>query len=1302
MSEEIKPIDLYPPKTYPSNKPENVDCCFLDRDLFKTATPTPTVTPVPTRTPAPTPSSTLTPTPTPSSAGRPALSATPTPTPTNRSIADRPISCLGELPDGSRNPAPPGKEETLYIIDKPSLQRVGFSYAPILAFVALNDPLTERVQFTRNKYVFVVGNPPIPNSNTFDSNYAKRFFINGQGISIDTSAATQISSQYFIGLIKISVGTNATGTIECYTINNNSPRFTLYYTDTGCYSWLDPTPTPTHTSTPTVTPTPTITPAISLTPSPTPTATFVGEQGVDRCSDVGCLDTLQISLKVVDNKPGLPLENISDKKIVDIDAIGNVYDSTGQLAHDETVVATSNSGRIYISFNDGIDWQNITPQIGTLGNWTGVHINKLGTIVAISVDAGIATSIDFGNTWQFKSTRNTNGILFGKDSRNRQDAILSDIYLSETNMSPGRGWSNGVSVAFDNILIADPHFSGSHIAGRLYQSRGVTGNHLGNSWELIFDIGEHIDSVTGEKIKEEWPRYVPKYSAVCVTPAKMPFEQDSFIFTAVITYVITVAQSTTSLADTRTYVFTGGGSLLPGSWQENYGTNFNFEERARWRHNRSTGLNIRPDHVVATNSGSVYNNMIIFNRNTMPNPDPDISTPLDRHEHVIRVDSSRPNDPNRIKTIRLEECSPSREDGFVWRADFGPSGFRRSVFCDTDDLSIIRCLNSSIESRKVWSMYPISSGDGYDRPDRVLIKEKTDPIEAAGFHRDFNHIINPNQGTSAEVLTVIDQDGNLYQIKCADDINRGCLYEQNKMTSFTRKVQLMQWHGLASSDDGNLMFASSYGIAGFGDSFDRLYKSTDKGQTWSIHPSFTIPSDKRIYGIHMSPDGSKVILLCHSRTTSNPDSAQLYFSENYGNTFIEKIYPGRDSLIFDGKLLSTDGSFFIALEAYGDVRISTRNGDSWQTIPSRSFETDDGRLIGRQTWRGLGTANNHNIILLGPSDLAGDDKHIYRILNKRYENENDIRKIRINLDSVEGFQPSGILVSDDGQRIVIANYAKRALVSWDGGVTWKDLPWSINMDNGGNETMTALVGNSDLSVIRGCSYGMGGILPGYGRIYTMFPQWNRENEMQDMTVDSQAYFGSPARWYSIVNPNIGQLENEILVGVTYDENSTRSYGLHSTKCESLCTKAWDFQRTLLWRIVGLESGAVLASDGTSNSSRPLRGIFLYGTNGSVSDDQKYAAYWHATNEFGGNMEDRNINFRIGEKVRLSFAGENGRGEDIHWPYADSGQPRPSYVSQALRELTVREYVRNEGATPAEDRIEVRFELPPDGCGPDYS
>ena len=154
--------------------------------------------------------------------------------------------------------------------------------------------------------------------------------------------------------------------------------------------------------------------------------------------------------------------------------------------------------------------------------------------------------------------------------------------------------------------------------------------------------------------------------------------------------------------------------------------------------------------------------------------------------------------------------------------------------------------------------------------------------------------------------------------------------------------------------------------------------------------------------------------------------------------------------------------------------------------------------------------------------------------------------------------------------------------------------------------------------------------------------------------------------------------------------------------QGLCTKAWDFQRTVLWRIQGLESGAVLASDGTSNSSRPLRAIFLYGTNGTVSDDQKYGAYWYATNEFGGNMENRNINFRIGEKVRLSFAGENGRGQDIHWPYEDSGQSRPSYVSQALRELTVREYVRNEGATPAEDRIEVRFELPPDGCGPDYS
>mgnify|MGYP003324295767 CR=1 FL=1 len=132
----------------------------------------------------------------------------------------------------------------------------------------------------------------------------------------------------------------------------------------------------------------------------------------------------------------------------------------------------------------------------------------------------MATSIDNGQTWRFTSTLNDNGTLFGKDSRNRINAVLKDIYISETNLSAGRGWQNGVSVPFDNILIADPEFSGvsDHIAGRLYQSRGTTGNHLGNSWELIFDIGEHTDSVTGQKIKDEWPRYRPKYSAVCVTP----------------------------------------------------------------------------------------------------------------------------------------------------------------------------------------------------------------------------------------------------------------------------------------------------------------------------------------------------------------------------------------------------------------------------------------------------------------------------------------------------------------------------------------------------------------------------------------------------------------------------------------------------------------------------------------------------------------------------------------------------------------------------------------------------------------
>ena len=156
MAEEVDPIKLYPPKTYPSNKPKNLDCCFLDRDLFRTRTPTPTPTPTPTKSPTPTPSSTLPPTPTPSSTG---LSPTRTPTPTSTSIGDKPTSCLGELPDGARAPAPPGKEELLYIIDVPMRtdpsERIDISFAPVLAFYQLNAPLREKVLFTHNKYVFI-------------------------------------------------------------------------------------------------------------------------------------------------------------------------------------------------------------------------------------------------------------------------------------------------------------------------------------------------------------------------------------------------------------------------------------------------------------------------------------------------------------------------------------------------------------------------------------------------------------------------------------------------------------------------------------------------------------------------------------------------------------------------------------------------------------------------------------------------------------------------------------------------------------------------------------------------------------------------------------------------------------------------------------------------------------------------------------------------------------------------------------------------------------------------------------------
>lgn len=233
----IKPIDLKPLKNYQGSLLFNNDCCA---PLF------------------------------------PKESPTPTPTPTSTSVDDKPTSCLGELRDGSSPPFPPGKEELLYILDLPSRtdpnQRISIAYTPVFAYVGLNLPLKEKVLFTHNKYILIIGNPPTPNSPNLDPDFAKRIILTGNGVTIDTSGASLVAgTNYYVGQVKVTVSATANGTITFETINNNSPTFTLHHTETGCRSWLDTTPTPTPTIIP-----PTPEPSASrpvATPTPTPTST---------------------------------------------------------------------------------------------------------------------------------------------------------------------------------------------------------------------------------------------------------------------------------------------------------------------------------------------------------------------------------------------------------------------------------------------------------------------------------------------------------------------------------------------------------------------------------------------------------------------------------------------------------------------------------------------------------------------------------------------------------------------------------------------------------------------------------------------------------------------------------------------------------------------------------------------------------------------------------------------------------------------------------------------------------------------
>ena len=184
------------------------------------------------------------------------------------------------------------------------------------------------------------------------------------------------------------------------------------------------------------------------------------------------------------------------------------------------------------------------------------------------------------------------------------------------------------------------------------------------------------------------------------------------------------------------------------------------------------------------------------------------------------------------------------------------------------------------------------------------------------------------------------------------------------------------------------------------------------------------------------------------------------------------------------------------------------------------------------------------------------------------------------------------------------------------------------------------------------------------------------------------------------------------------------------------TRAWDFEKTLIWGIEGTNGLGTIRrapeydkSGGGSMSREATKNLYLIGADKkspSSSDPRGYGIYapaeWYSTtwitakDDQGGNMQSRLNKFYVGQTVNIYYPegpahptlGVRGTNEYGYHNLSGRRGPatRPNIIDQELRTLTVRKFERWRAEDPTnltnEDVIRVWFSrTPPEPPPPEF-
>lgn len=239
----------------------------------------------------------------------------------------------------------------------------------------------------------------------------------------------------------------------------------------------------------------------------------------------------------------------------------------------------------------------------------------------------------------------------------------------------------------------------------------------------------------------------------------------------------------------------------------------------------------------------------------------------------------------------------------------------------------------------------------------------------------------------------------------------------------------------AISSNGEVMtatYANSLSAGG-------IITSRDKGKTW-VESALL---DVACYSVDMSRDGKTQVAVGNLEKIAR--------SVDYGKTW--ELIPTSESTYWRAVAMSNDGKYIIAIPTSGGgIRISFNHGVTWNLtgiINNSSNQSaaisDNGKyqyISTSSIYRSTNSGESFDKTdLYGGAGIAvlGDGKDVILASDKTIYRSYDYGVSLEQIHTASGY-PSQLAASSDGLFILQGNQTEYAILSKDGGITWKEIP----------------------------------------------------------------------------------------------------------------------------------------------------------------------------------------------------------------------------------------------------------------------